>query len=55
MGQESKLESQRVRETTETDRREGPLLSWRVNPSLAGPGLNARIPGVLAGIEAGLD
>ena len=55
MDPESELESQNVRGTTEIGRREGPLLSWRVNPPLAGPGLNARIPAGRVDVLAGLD
>ena len=55
MGQEADLESRTVRGGADPGARGGPLLSWRVTPPLAEPGLNARIPGRRAGVLAGLD
>ena len=34
---------------------EGPLLSWQVNPALAGPGLKTQIPAARVDVLAGLD
>ena len=55
MGQESQSESWNVRDGRVLDPRGGPLLSWRVNPPLAGPGLSAQIPAVRLDVLAGLD
>ena len=55
MGQEADLESRTVRGGADPGARGGPLLSWRVNPPLAGPGLKTRIPGVRLDVLAGLD
>ena len=44
MGQKSKSGGRTVRGPPESGRREGPLLSWRANPPLAGSGTGAKFP-----------
>ena len=55
MGQEPDLESPTPREVADAGARGGPLLSWRVNPPLAGPGLRPGLPAARVDVLAGLD